>query len=54
MQMGLFLQDLKYAVRLLGKAPAFTAVAVLSLTLGIGANTTIFRWPRRSSWSPCP
>lgn len=35
-------QDLKYGVRLLGKAPAFTAVAVLSLTLGIGANTTIF------------
>ena len=36
------LEDLKYGVRLLGKAPAFTAVAVLSLTLGIGANTTIF------------
>src|SRR6266704_2316577 len=42
MRMRTFLQDLKYGVRLLGKAPAFTAVAVLSLTLGIGANTTIF------------
>jgi macrolide transport system ATP-binding/permease protein len=40
--MRTLLQDLKYGVRLLGKAPAFTAVAVLSLTLGIGANTTIF------------
>lgn len=40
--MRTFLQDLKYGVRLLGKAPGFTAVAVLSLTLGIGANTTIF------------
>jgi len=35
-------EDVKYGLRLLGKAPAFTAVAVLSLTLGIGANTTIF------------
>jgi predicted permease len=35
-------EDLKYGLRLLFKAPAFTAVAVLSLTLGIGANTTIF------------
>jgi predicted permease len=40
--MQTFFRDLRYSVRMLIKSPGFTAVAVLSIALGVGANTAVF------------
>lgn len=46
--------DLRHAVRLLARSPGFTAVAVLTLAVGLGANATVLSWIRGLLLEPLP
>jgi predicted permease len=52
--MSSFWQDVRYSLRMIAKAPGYAAIAVLTLALGIGANTTIFSWINSTLLNPIP
>src|ERR1700723_1350939 len=53
-RMNSFWQDVRYSLRMIAKAPGYAAIAVLTLALGIGANTTIFSWINSTLLNPIP
>jgi putative ABC transport system permease protein len=47
-------QDVRYSLRMIAKAPGYAAITILTLALGIGANTTIFTWINATLLNPIP
>src|SRR5215472_7119153 len=52
--MTAFWQDVRYSLRMIAKAPGYAAIAIWTLALGIGANTTIFSWINSTLLNPIP
>jgi predicted permease len=52
--MNSFWQDVRFSLRMIAKAPGYAAIAILTLALGIGANTTIFSWINSTLLNPVP